>query len=330
MSHSTVDGWITVRIEFSANTGLEENLIATVLRRNTYFNEEPDSLLLEDLRRDVTYGSILRAIATGRRRPSDIARAIGKAPAQDVSAQLGALLDLELIRREVPITERHQPRSRTSRYVLADNYLAFWYRYVDLGRSLVAQGPGERVLGRIRATFHAHVSRPPFEEVCRQFLWRAYAGGALPVGLDFDAVGTWWDGDHEIDVVAMEGSTTVPVGSCTWTNARVGLRELRRSMRRCRRAAEHSRRRRTPGSRSFRARASRQTSLPSPVLRDSACSYTRPLIIFSASCCIWRSRGTGDDSADMDPHQLESSREMRVCAKASSPLIRWSRRGRMP
>lgn len=213
--------------QFDPGRGLEENLIATVLRRNTYLNEEPDWLLLEDLRRDVTYGSILRAIATGQRRPSDIARAIGKAAAQDVSAQLGALLDLELIRREVPITERGQPRSRTSLYFLADNYLAFWYRYVDPGRSLIAQGLGERVLARIRASFHEHVSRPPFEEVCRQFLWRAYAGGMLPAGLEFDAVGTWWDGGHEIDVVAMEGNRTVLIGSCKWTNARVGLRELR-------------------------------------------------------------------------------------------------------
>src|SRR4029078_12041096 len=86
---------------------------------------------------------------------------------------------------------------------------------------------GERVLTRIRASFHEHVSRPPFEEGCRQFLWRAYAGSALPAGLEFDAVGTWWDGDHEIDVVAMEGNTAVLVGSCKWTNARVVLRELR-------------------------------------------------------------------------------------------------------
>lgn len=213
--------------QFDAERGLEENLLATVLRRNTYLNEEPDWLLLEDLRRDVTHGSILRAIAMGQRRPSDIARAIGKASAQDVSAQLGALLDLELIRREVPITERHRPHSRASLYFLADNYLSFWYRYVDPGRSLIAQGLGERVLARIRASFHEHVSRPPFEEVCRQFLWRAYARGVLPAGLEFDTVGTWWDGDREIDVVAMEGSNTTLVGSCKWTNALVGLSELR-------------------------------------------------------------------------------------------------------
>ncbi len=78
--------------QFDPERGWEESPIATALRRNTYLNEEPDWLLLEDLRRDMTHGSILRAIATGQRCPSGIARAIGKASAQDASAQLGALL----------------------------------------------------------------------------------------------------------------------------------------------------------------------------------------------------------------------------------------------
>ncbi|MFN8512386.1 MAG: ATP-binding protein [Thermomicrobiales bacterium] len=128
--------------QFDAGRGLEENLLATVLRRNTYLNEEPDWLLLEDLRRDVTHGSILRAIATGQRRPSDIARAIGKASAQDVSAQLGALLDLELIHENdayrVPLAAACAP------VLLAEDHSLLVGRYVDPGRSLIAQGLGER------------------------------------------------------------------------------------------------------------------------------------------------------------------------------------------
>jgi hypothetical protein len=50
--------------------------------------------------------------------------------------------------------------------------------------------------------------------------------GQLPAELHFDAVGTWWNGAHEIDVVAMEGHATTLAGSCKWTNARVGRREL--------------------------------------------------------------------------------------------------------
>lgn len=212
--------------QFDPDRGIDDNLLATALRSNTYLNEEPDWLLLEDLRRDVVYGSILRAIATGNRRPSDIARAIGRQAAQDVSAQLQALLDLDLIRREVPITERRRPMSRNSLYFLADNYLAFWYRYIDPSRSLTTQGLAPRLLTRIRESFAEYVSRPPFEEVCRQFLWHAYRNGRLPDELQFDEVGTWWDGSHELDVVAREQGLTTLAGSCKWTSSPIGLAEL--------------------------------------------------------------------------------------------------------
>jgi AAA+ ATPase superfamily predicted ATPase len=108
--------------QFDPARSIEENVRATVLRRNTYLGEEPDWLLLEDLRRDMTYGSILRAVAGGERKPSDIARAIGKESAQDIAPQLATLRDLGLLAREVPVTEKRQVRSRNSLYFLADHY----------------------------------------------------------------------------------------------------------------------------------------------------------------------------------------------------------------
>ncbi len=205
---------------------LAENVLKIVLQRNAYLNREPEWLLLEDLRRDVVYGSMLRAIAGGNRKPSDIARAMGKRSAQDVAPQLETLRDLELVRREAPVTHRRQAGSRSSLYWLADNYLAFWYRYVDPNQSLIAEGRGQTVLDRINLSFHEYVSRPAFEEVCRQFLQRAYAQERLPQGLDFQVVGTWWNANSEIDIVAQEGSVTTLVGSCKWTNAPIGISEL--------------------------------------------------------------------------------------------------------
>ena len=77
--------------QFDPALSIRENLLATALRQNTYLQQEPEWLLLEDLRRDVVYGSILRAVALGERKPSDIARAIGKDSAQGVSNHLATL-----------------------------------------------------------------------------------------------------------------------------------------------------------------------------------------------------------------------------------------------
>ena len=214
--------------QFDPTQFLEENVKRTILRRNTYLSEEPDWLLLEDLRKDTLYGSILQAVARGERKPSDIARAIGKNSAQDIAPALETLRDLGLIVREVPITEARQSRSRNSLYWVADGYLEFWYRFVDPSRSLIARGLGARLWEQaIQPGLQAYISRPTFERACRQFLWRSFAAGTLPSDLLLTEVGTWWGaGDREVDVVGLDAQGAVGlVGSCKWTNSPMDVPE---------------------------------------------------------------------------------------------------------
>ncbi len=227
-SHAVLGGMPSYLEQFDPERTLVDNVKATALRRNTYLSEEPNWLLLEDLRRDVVYGSILRAVATGQRKPSDIARAIGKASAQDVAPHLSMLQDLGLVVREVPVTEREHTRTRNSLYFIADNYLHFWYRYIDPARGLVARGLGDRIWETsIAPTLNEFISKPAFDRVCRQYLWRALAREALSADLAFSDVGSWWGaGDVEIDVVAVNDHRGVVLaGSCKWTNAPVDVRE---------------------------------------------------------------------------------------------------------
>lgn len=214
--------------QFNPVVGLKENVLSTILRPNTYLSEEPDWLLLEDLRRDVIYGSMLRAVAQGARKPSDIAKGIGKDSAQEIGQQLSTLQDLGLLLREVPVTEKRQPRSRTSLYYVNDNYLDFWYRFVDPARSLVVQDMGAQVWDRlIEPVLNEYISRPTFERACRQYLWRALRKGLLPQDLHLTDVGTWWGaGDREIDVVGLNEKGEVSLaGSCKWTEGAMDVRE---------------------------------------------------------------------------------------------------------
>ena len=167
-------------------------------------------------------------IAKGERRPSEIAKAIGRNSAQDISPQLEMLRDLGLVLRETPITELRQSRSRNSLYWIADEYIDFWYRFVDPSQSLIARRLGERLREQtIAPALQDHISRPTFERTCRQYLWRALASGTLPSQLSFSDVGTWWGaGDREIDVVALDNVGKVTVfGSCKWTNAPADVSE---------------------------------------------------------------------------------------------------------
>ena len=228
IAYALLGGMPSYLEQFNPQKSITENALETILRPNTYPAQEPEWLLLEDLRRKVLYGSILRAVAQGERKPSDIARAIGKDSAQDVGQQLATLQDLGLLLREVPVPERRQARSRNSLYYLADNYLDFWYRFVDPARSLLAQEMGQQIWDRsIAPELHRYVSRPAFERACRDSLWRARRADALPADLHFTEVGTWWgEGDKELDVVALDAAGAVTlIGSCKWTNAPMDVAE---------------------------------------------------------------------------------------------------------
>jgi AAA+ ATPase superfamily predicted ATPase len=227
-AYAILSGMPSYLEQFDAEQSIEENVKRTILRRNTYLSEKPDWLLLEDLRKDTLYGSILQAVARGERKPSDIARAIGKNSAQDIAPALETLRDLGLIVREVPVTESRQSRSRTSLYWVADSYLDFWYRFVDPSLSLIARGLGARLWEQeILPGLQKHISRPAFERACRQFLWRAFAAGLLPSDLHLTEVGTWWGaGDKELDVVALNAQGQVSlIGSCKWTNTPMDVSE---------------------------------------------------------------------------------------------------------
>lgn len=60
---------------------------------------------------------------------------------------------------------------------------------------------------------------------CRQFVWRALAAGWTPAGLHFVEVGSWWSGNEEIDVVAVdEADRPTLIGSCKWSRQPVDVR----------------------------------------------------------------------------------------------------------
>jgi AAA+ ATPase superfamily predicted ATPase len=207
-----------------------ENVRQYILPPATRLADEPSWLRFTDLRNDVIHSSILRAIALGHRRPGKIAAAVGKSRADEVIHHLERLCDLRLVERLVPIHEERERRSRHAVYVLADHYVAFWYRYVDRLRHLLGLRRYDEALRRIRDDFDKYISERAFEDICRQFTHHWLSDGDRAPGLSFDTVGAWWasadEESDEIDVVAMQEGRTVMVGECKWSRQAVGLRDL--------------------------------------------------------------------------------------------------------
>jgi AAA+ ATPase superfamily predicted ATPase len=196
------------------------NVQQTILSPGHVLFREGEEILRTEFQQEALYASILRSVASGEERPSDIARAAGRHGADEIFDHLRRLQELHFLQRKVPVTELDRPRTQRVLYRLADPYLRFWFRYVAPYQSyLQVAGGAEFWEKEIAPTLDEFVARTTWETVCAQHLWRRLAQGRLKAR--FARLGRWWNGRDEIDLMGTwQGSITL-VGECKWSNARL-------------------------------------------------------------------------------------------------------------
>jgi AAA+ ATPase superfamily predicted ATPase len=204
---------------------LAQNIQRLLLQPGQFLFREGEELLRTEFHQEALYASILRAVAGGEAKISDIARSVGKGSADDIFDHVRRLQDLHFLKREVPITDWSRTRSQRVLYRLADPYLRFYFRYVAPAQSALQLGPASAMWERLIApTFDEFVARTTWEEVCAAYLWRRIGAGIFePL---FTHLGRWWDGHDEIDLVGLLENRAVLVGECKWTATPVGERVL--------------------------------------------------------------------------------------------------------
>lgn len=159
--------------------------------------------------------SIIEAIAAGERTWSGISRRVGRGSGS-LSRPVSWLTEMEVIRREVPITVRRPEKSKRALYTLTDPYLAFWHRFVSplIQAGVPGTVPNERIWDRaVRPGLDDYMG-PVFEEVCRDAMRER---PQLPPFEPF-RIGGWWSPDSrdEVDVVVLSETGEILVGECKW------------------------------------------------------------------------------------------------------------------
>ncbi|EMA63594.1 ATPase [Halorubrum distributum JCM 13561] len=202
---------------FDYDQPLKENILTQVLSPTAVLYNEPEFLLRTELRKPARYMSILEAIATGHTTPNEISgtTGIGSGP---LSKYLQTLRRLRLIGREVPVTASAK-QSKRSRYHVADEFLRFWFRFVEPNRSSIEEAPDVVYDGTIEPNLPDHVATT-FEAVCREVVWEAIRRGELD---SYSEVGRWWYGGDEIDIVGLApDADRILFAECKWTSEPVG------------------------------------------------------------------------------------------------------------
>ncbi len=209
--------------QFSDALSLGDNIKQALFRETGLFRTDPDYLIGEQVRDPKNYQAVLSAIAEGARRPADIAVAAGLPSRVSADPYLAQLVEMDYLRRELPVTvpPKQQATSRLSRYVLADNYLRFYFRFVRPNLGLLAQGLFDEVWERIAGQLRAFIGMTAFEELCRAWVLAQARGGRLPFAVE--QVGAHWDSEAQVDVAAINWrEKALLLGEAKWGVDAVG------------------------------------------------------------------------------------------------------------
>ncbi|MEH0818576.1 ATP-binding protein [Micromonospora sp. CPCC 205714] len=164
-------------------------------------------------------GLVLRAIGSGERTFTLIARAAGDLPQASLNRALRLLTDKRIVDVSVPLSTRP---SRETRYTVADPYLRFWLSFLGPHLPEIERGRGDLTLERIRTSWTSWRGRA-IEPVVRESL-RRLSAEHLPEGTA--AVGGYWTrtNDPEIDLVGADRGPVARritfVGSVKWLENR--------------------------------------------------------------------------------------------------------------
>lgn len=192
---------------------IENNMLDT----DSFLYHEPLYILNEELSETATYFSLMEVISKGEHKIGNIAGRL-QIPTTHLTSFLNRLIDLELIEREVPVTEVNPSKSKRGLYFLKDHFFRFWFRYVLPYRSYIEIENTGFVMDKIKQDFSLYVSRV-FEKICMEQV-------ILNPPLEILKIGRWWNNNEEIDIAAV-GDSEILVGECKWWNEKVGMNVLK-------------------------------------------------------------------------------------------------------
>jgi len=168
-------------------------MIKYICQSDSPFIDEGRNLLIQEFGKKYgNYFSILDAISSGMNTQSQIEAFMGE---KSIGGQLNKLEAIyEVIKKQRPLFAKEG--SQTVRYEVSDNFLRFWFRYIERNRTLIELGNYEGLSKLINDDYPTY-SGKTLELYFKQKLLESF---------EYRAIGSWWEpkGDqNEVDIVAI-------------------------------------------------------------------------------------------------------------------------------
>ena len=221
----SVTGGVPKYIElFAESKDIYKAIERNVLNRSGYLYDEPNFLLQQEVSEVGSYFSVIKAIAAGNSKLSAIASML-EVKATSLTKYLKTLMDLDILEREVPITENNPEKSKKGLYKIKDNYIRFWFAFVYPNRSFIESGNSRIVMDKIHKGLITNHTAYVYEDVCRERMWELNVVETWP--FQFSKIGRWWDAHDEIDIAAMDpDGENLILGECKFWKEPVGVSVL--------------------------------------------------------------------------------------------------------
>ena len=205
---------------------LDEAIQELILDEMGNLYDEPARLFMDEVSDIAPYSSIMLAVGSGKQKYSSISDALGKTTAE-LAKPIKILTEMAFLRKEVPFGENPQ-KTKKILYRIDDLFMAFYYRFIEPNKSMIALGRGNIARKFINDGFTGHVA-----EVWERLCQLAVSGSNIE-GHTWGEASRWWgkvpifeegkktpvgNEELEFDVVAEDlfDKNTILVGECKWT-----------------------------------------------------------------------------------------------------------------
>jgi len=172
-------------------------------------------VLREELRETRTYMAVLQAIASGRRRFSEIAD-VSSIPVSSLSKYLDVLKGINLVRQEIPVNEK--PTSKKGLWKISDHMIRFWFKFVLPYRHMIEIEAGEKAIPLVREQWNDYMGEV-YEDIAVQLVREMIKRDELPF---VEKLGRWWNKEMEIDILGINGKKGCLLGEVKWGHFSAG------------------------------------------------------------------------------------------------------------
>lgn len=203
----------------------QENIINLIVKKDSILEHEINEVILNETGKIAEMNLIINLISKGVTKYSDLVGRLSKDRIKP-DYYLSKLIEMEILEKKTPINDRKN-RKKTF-YVLKDNLMKFYYRYIDENMNMRNVMSARMFYDmKVRNDFEKALIPSVFERITQEYLILANRRGLVdPVFYD---IGTYFFDDVanrrnvQLDVVTEDekGFTSY---ECKYTNAPVGKR----------------------------------------------------------------------------------------------------------